>query len=233
MLQIALAFLAGMLTLAAPCILPLLPLLLGVSVGQTSRTRPLFIVIGFVFVFTLASLTLSYFARHVGLDPNIFRLIAIFSLAIFGFFMIWPDPFEYLMARTQKFFLSAGAWGYRLGKGNIGGLLFGMTLGLVWTPCAGPVLGSILTLIAFQKEFAAAGILLCAYALGAGVPMLGIAYGGQIITQRIVGIAKYARIIQKIFGFIIIVLAIAFYFNVDTILYSSFFKNYPVTIPKL
>ncbi|WP_457831760.1 cytochrome c biogenesis CcdA family protein, partial [Staphylococcus aureus] len=79
----------------------------------------------------------------------------------------------------------ADAVGRRAGSGNWGGFVLGMTLGVVWTPCAGPVLGSILTLVATSSELAKSALLLFVYALGAGVPMLAIAYGGQYVTTRV------------------------------------------------
>src|SRR6266704_774454 len=94
MFQVIFAFLAGLLTIAAPCTLPLLPVLLGTSLGKKSKFRPVFIVLGFVVVFTLAALILSLLARYAGFDANIVRNIGILILAIFGILLIWSKPFE-------------------------------------------------------------------------------------------------------------------------------------------
>ena len=220
MLQILFTILAGILTIAAPCILPLLPILLGVSVGQTSKTRPIFIVLGFISTFSIIAVLLSLLTRHLGLDPNIIRNIGIVVLAIFGLLMLRPLLFELLAMRMNSIFIKVGSMGNPTGRGNLGGFILGMTLGVVWTPCAGPVLASVLTLIALQKELLTAVILLFAYAIGAGVPMLIIAYGGQYITNRIGIIAKYSNLLQKIFGVIIIVMAIVIYFNYDIKFYA-------------
>lgn len=231
MLQIIFAFLAGILTIASPCILPLLPILLGVSVGQKSRTRPLWIVVGFVLVFSLAALALSLLAQHTGLNPNTVRTAGIIVLAIFGLSMIWSGLFDALAMRMNSITAKASQIG-GTGSGNAGGFILGMTLGIIWTPCAGPVLGSVLALIALQKEIATAGILVVAYALGAGIPMLIIAYGGQYLSERVSGIARYSRLIQQIFGAIIIVLAILLYFNYDTLIYAKILQYYPSFNPK-
>ena len=220
MLQILIAILAGIVTIAAPCILPLLPILLGVSVGQKSKTRPFFIVLGFVLVFSVAALLLSYLSTHLGLNPNIIRNIGIVVLGIFGILLMWPLPFELLAMKLNPLITKAGSLTDPTKKGNLSGFILGMTLGLVWTPCAGPVLASALTLIALQKQIATAGILLFAYSIGAGVPMLIIAYGGQYITNKVSIIAKYTELLQKVFGVIIILMAIAFYFNLDTKFYT-------------
>ncbi len=141
--------------------------------------------------------------------------------------MVWPKPFELLTAALSKLSTSASQAVSLTKKGNFQGFLLGMTLGLVWTPCAGPVLGSILTLIATQKNLPTAAILLIAYALGAGIPMLIIAYGGQYVTNRVRIIARYAERIQQIFGIIIIILAVAIYLNYDIKIYSYILQYYP------
>ena len=231
MIQILIAVLAGVLTIAAPCILPLLPVLLGASLGQTSKSRPIFIVTGFIVVFTAVAILLSLFSQKIGLDPNIIRDLGVFILAIFGVLMIYPEPFEILISRAMPVFSRATSVGLKM-QSNWGGFVLGMTLGLVWTPCAGPVLGSVLALIALQKEILSAGILLLAYSIGASVPMLVIAYGGQYISSRIVGMAKYFRAVQFIMGIVVILLAVAIYLNYDIKIYAKLLEHYPSLNPK-
>ena len=226
MIEILFALLAGALTIGAPCILPLLPILLGSSVGSTSKTRPLFIAIGFIFMFTIVALTLSWLISAANISPNLLRTIATFALALFGLFMVWPTPFEKVSAYLSGFSTKATSLSTKAGTGNLGGFVLGLMLGLIWTPCAGPVLGSILTLIATQTNIAQAGILLVAYAIGAGIPMILIAYGGQLITTRVRAIVPYATKIQQIFGIIIILLAVAIYFQYDVALQAKILENF-------
>ena len=87
--------------------------------------------------------------------------------------------------------------------------MLGTTLGLVWTPCAGPVLGSILTLVATSKDTAWASLLLVVYAIGAALPMLAIAYGGQAVTTRVRSIARISPRLQQGFGVVVIAFAVA------------------------
>jgi cytochrome c-type biogenesis protein len=233
MLQIIFAFLAGVLTIAAPCTLPILPILLGTSIGQKNKWRPVFIVLGFVAVFTLAAVLLSLLTRYAGLNAGLVRNVGIIILFIFGWLLIWPEPFERLAARLSPIISRvSGKVGYGK-KGNLSALLLGMTLGLVWTPCAGPVLASILTLIALQKDILAAGILLLFYALGAGVPMLVIAFGGQYISRKVMAVSRYTRLLQIIFGLLIVAIAVLMYFDFDTEFYSLFFRFFPSLNPRL
>lgn len=226
MLQILIAILAGILTIGAPCILPLLPILLGSSVGSTSKTRPLFISLGFVVMFSIVGLALSFLTTSLNLSPDVIRKVAVVALAIFGLFMLWPTPFEKLTGYLSKFTTRASQLSSKAGNGNLSGFILGLTLGLIWTPCAGPVLGSILTLIATQNNLASAGILLFAYAVGAGIPMLVIAYGGQFITTKVRVFANYTTRIQQIFGVVIILLAIAIYFQYDALIQTKILEFY-------
>ncbi|MFZ5391148.1 MAG: cytochrome c biogenesis CcdA family protein [Patescibacteria group bacterium] len=233
MLEILLAVLAGILTIAAPCIILPLPILLGASVGRTDKTRPLFIVLGFVISFTGLALFINWLVQGLGLSANVLRNSAAVLLAIFALFMIWPWPFEWLMFRLSGLLNLAGRAGGRAGQGKAGGLLIGLVIGLVWAPCAGPVLGSILTLIAQQKDLLRAGLLIAAYSIGAGLPMLLIAYGGQALTTKVKLVAKYSQQVQKFFGLIILFTAWAIYFQYDTWLQAKLLEILPVFNSKL
>jgi cytochrome c biogenesis protein CcdA len=226
-LNLLLAALAGVVTIAAPCTLPVLPILLGASVGQTSRLRPAFIAAGFVISFAIVALALSALTRLFDFDPNVLREGAAVLLAIFGLLMIWPAPFEWLSIRLAGLTPASGAATPRDGQGLLGGFILGTTLGLVWTPCAGPVLGSILTVVATSKDTAWASVLLIAYAVGAAIPMLIIAYGGQAVTARVRSFARIAPRLQQGFGVIVIAFAAATYFQYDTLVVAWLTQFYP------
>jgi cytochrome c-type biogenesis protein len=226
MLNLVLALLAGVVTIAAPCTLPVLPILLGASVRQTSGARPALIALGFVVSFSAVALLLGFITRIVDFDPNVLRTGATILLSAFGLLMIWPAPFEWLSIR---FVGSAGGAGAQSvpHPGNLGGFVLGTTLGLVWTPCAGPVLGSILTIVATSKDTAWASLLLVVYAIGAALPMLAIAYGGQAVTTRVRSIARISPRLQQGFGVIVIAFAVASYFQYDTLIVAWLTGFYP------
>ena len=223
MLNLVLALLAGVVTVAAPCTLPMLPILLGASVGQTSKARPAMIAAGFVMSFSLVALALGAITRVFDFDPNTLRTAASILLVGFGLLMIWPAPFEWLSSRTGGF----ASGGVASSQGVIGGFVLGTTLGLVWTPCAGPVLGSILTVVATSRDTAWASLLLVVYAVGAALPMLLIAHGGQAITSRVRGMARIAPKLQQGFGIVVIAFAVAAYFQYDTLIVARLTSFYP------
>ena len=227
MLDVILALLAGLVTVAAPCTLPMLPILLGASVGQTGSIRPALIALGFVVSFSAAALFVGAIAKIFDFDPEVLRSAAAILLIGFGLLMVWPAPFERLLARAGRPFEGISADDTAFSQGNVGGFLLGTTLGLVWTPCAGPVLGSILTVVATARDTAWASALLVVYAIGAAIPMLAIAYGGQAVTTRVRGIARISGRLQQGFGFVVIAFAIASYFQYDTLIVAWLTAFYP------
>lgn len=228
MASLALALIAGILTIAAPCTLPVLPALLGGSVGQSGRLRPVLIALGFILAFAAATLVFSAVTHLAGFDANTLRNIAIVLLLIFGLVMLWPRLFQWLTEQLSSLISRGGGSATPIYAGNAGGFVLGTTLGLVWTPCAGPVLASILTVIATSPDIAWAGTLLTAYAIGAAIPMLAIAYGGQAITTRVRSVARIAPRLQQGFGVLVIVFALAMYWHYDvllTIWLAGFYPN--------
>jgi cytochrome c biogenesis protein CcdA len=226
MLNLALALLAGVVTIAAPCTLPMLPILLGASVGQTSKIRPAMIAAGFVMSFSATALLLSAITRIFDFDPNSLRTGAAILLLGFGLLMIWPSPFEWLSIRLGGL-AGGGTANAEFRQGNIGGFVLGTTLGLVWTPCAGPVLGSILTIVATSRDTAWASVLLVVYATGAAIPMLAIAYGGQAVTTHVRSIARISPKLQRGFGVVVIAFALLSYFQYDTLIVAWLTGFYP------
>lgn len=170
MVTLLFALLAGIVTVAAPCTLPVLPVLFGASIGQTSKARPVFIALGFVASFTIVAIVFSAITEIVGIDPDRLRTIAVGLLLVFGFLMLWPRPFEWLMTRAGNLLNRVHRIPIRAQSGNVGGFVLGTTLGLVWTPCAGPVQASILTVIATAPHIEWEALLLIVYAVGAACP---------------------------------------------------------------
>jgi cytochrome c biogenesis protein CcdA len=198
------------LTVFSPCILPVLPIVVGRSL-QSHRYGPVALVAGLVGGFALAGsllgLTASWFTGLV----NGLRYGAIALLLLLGFGAIFPQ------------------WSYRalsylpLGKslkaptrlGLRGEFWLGTQLGLLWTPCAGPVLGSILVLAAVDRQVAGAFGLLVAYGLGAALPLLAIAYGGRSVSQRLLGLRRHSAWLQRVGGGLIVGTAIAILLGLD------------------
>ncbi len=223
----ALAFLAGLLTVAAPCVLPMLPVVLGVSMGRSHGLRPVFMAIGFAASFCLVALAFGSATHVLGLSQEVLRHIATGVLLVLGVLMIWRTPFDRLMLHLSPLFERADAVGRRAGPGIAGALTVGATLGALFTPCAGPVLGSILTLVATHEDPGRAAALLAAYSAGAAIPMLVIAYGGQFVARHLAGVARWAHRLQQAFGLLVIATALAMLFQYDALVVVWLSYFYP------
>jgi cytochrome c biogenesis protein CcdA len=231
---ILLSFLAGIVTIAGPCILPILPIVLGTSTVKSHSSRPLFIVLGFIISFSAFVVLFSAFGRFIPISASTLRTVSAIIIGLFGISMLFPKLQEAAFTRVGAF---AARLASRMPRGDAdeagpwSGFIIGATLGAVWTPCAGPVLGTVLTLVASNRNILQATGLLIAYAIGAGAPMLAIAYGGQAAITRVHALAHYAVTIQKIFGVLIIIVAVGLYFSYDLIIQTYLLTNYPWLFP--
>jgi cytochrome c biogenesis protein CcdA len=227
MLQFLFAMLAGAVTLSGPCILPLLPIILGTSTVRAHKSRPVFIILGFVLSFTFFVIVFATIGRVLGIDAEVFRKGAAILIVLFGAVMLFPEIQARLFAGLEPLVHRIAPKADPASGDLWSGFILGVSLGLIWSPCAGPVLGSILTLIAQQQSLAQSGALLFAYSLGAGIPMLAIAYGGQTAVTKVRAISKYAAAIQRVFGLIIIAVGIAVFTGADTRFQGYLIENYP------
>jgi cytochrome c biogenesis protein CcdA len=215
MLLFLFALLAGAVTVAGPCILPLLPIILGTSTVRAHPARPLAIVLGFILSFSVFAVVFGVFGSILGISPEAFRWVAAIVISLFGLMMVFPRIQEAVFAKIGPLVGRVGPKADLASTGLWSGFLLGTSLGLVWSPCAGPILGSILTLVAAKRDLVQAGSLLLAYAIGAGLPMLLIAYGGQAAVGKVRAVSAHAAMIQRVFGVVIVVVGLAIGFGLD------------------
>lgn len=232
LLLIAFALLAGVVTVLSPCILPLLPIILS-SADSTGKQKPLGVVIGFVASFTFFTLFLSTIVRFSGIPAESLRFFSIAVLALFGASLLIPQiqaQIEMLFSRFANLVPS------NQGKtGFMGGLVIGLSLGLLWTPCVGPILASVISLAITGTVTAQAFFITLAYAVGTAIPMLMIMLAGSTALQKVPWLLRNTGKIQKAFGVLMILTAIGIFFNVDrrfqTFILTAF-PNYGVGLTK-
>jgi len=213
--QAGLAASAGVATVASPCVLPMLPLLLGATAGRRDWKRPLAVVSGFVLAFTAVASVFGASTQVLGVSQQALRDGAAATLMLAGVLMLWPSLAERLLSRLGFVADAAHRLGAKAGGGVAGSLWLGATLGALWTPCAGPVLATILALVAQAGDAAQAAPLLFVYALGAGVPMLAIAYGGQALSTRWRPLVRHGVRLRQAFGVLVVAVAGAMLAQVD------------------
>ena len=202
-LSVGLAFLAGMLTVLSPCVLPILPILVGRSL-QSHRYGAVALVMGLVGGFAVAGSLLAFTSQWVVGFASGLRTGAIALLLLMGLLALFPTVSYRLF---QKLRLTGLKEPER--KGLWGEFWLGTQLGLLWTPCAGPVLGSIVVLAAVQQQVSQVFGLLLAYGLGASLPLLAIAYSGRYVGRSILKLRPYSAALQRIGGGLVAATAIA------------------------
>lgn len=214
-LLIAFAFLAGIITVLSPCILPILPIILTSSIGgvNTGKSRPMGVVTGFIFSFTFFTLFLSTIVRLIGIPAESLRFVSVFVITIFGISLLVP---QFQIFIEKMFSKLAGFMPSGQGKtGFGGGLLIGFSVGLLWTPCVGPILASVISLAITGTVTFDAFLITLSYSLGTAIPMFLIMLGGQNVLRKIPWLLSNLGFIQKLFGVLMILTAIGIYFNVD------------------
>lgn len=209
MIAYVLAAVAGVATIASPCILPVLPIVLATTAGR-SRVEPLLVIVGFVATFAAGGILVGTLSASSGELQQGIRTGAILLLLVAGVVCLWPAPFDWLVQRGGALIASLRFSPPRSAPlvGRAGALLVGISLGLAWAPCAGPILASVLALAASSQEPGKATVLLGTYALGAGLPMLAIAYGGDWVSSRLGFFNRRARLFRKLFGAVAIAFAV-------------------------
>ena len=206
------AFPAGIVTILSPCILPVLPIVLSGSIGGDKR-KPLGIVVGFIASFTFFTLFLSTLVRTTGVSADALRTISVFIILGFGLSLLiskFQLFLEKLFARLSQIVPHQSQ-----NSGFLGGILLGFSIGLLWTPCVGPILAAVITLAATNSVTAGAVFITLAYSLGTAIPMLAITYGGRQLLQKVPWVLTNSAHIQKAFGVIMILVAVGIFFNFD------------------
>lgn len=221
------SFLAGIFTALSPCILPVLPAILAAGIAG-GRLRPLGTIVGLVCSFSFFTLTLTWIVHATGLSPNILRYVAIALIFLFGLVMIFPKLSNWFARVTAPIAdLGQKIQGSKPRQGFWGGIVFGLALGLLWTPCAGPILAAITTLVATSSINATAILMTLAYSIGAGIPMFLFAYGSSKLIQTSRFLSRHSEQIRQFFGVLMLGFALLLAFNWEMILNQKLSRLFP------
>ena len=215
LLLLPIAFGAGIITAVSPCVFPVLPILFAGG-GSGGGRRPYAIIAGLVASFATFTLTATWLLDQLHLPQDFLRNLSIGLLVLLAATLIVPQ-LGVLVERPLAF-LSRRKPGNELG----GGFLLGVSLGLVFVPCGGPVIGAV-SANAARVDFGWKTVAITvAYALGAAVPMLAVATLGQNATRRV---RVNAVRLRTALGVVMALAALAIVFDLDRKLQTSF-PNY-------
>ncbi|MGH0053894.1 MAG: cytochrome c biogenesis protein DipZ [Sphaerochaetaceae bacterium] len=194
------AFLSGIVTILSPCILPVLPIVLTGSIG--GKRKPFGVVVGFIASFSVFTLALSAIVQVLGIPADTLRIVAVVIITMFGLALVIPKLYMLFEIALSRMIRTKGS---SERKGFIGGLLTGVSLGLVWTPCVGPIMASVISLAVSQQVDGGAVLIVAAYSLGTSIPMFALMAGGRKLLNRFPRLSMKTAAIQRIFGLIMIV----------------------------
>ena len=202
------ALVAGAATALSPCVLPVLPAVLGAGVTG-GRRRPLGVLIGLVASFTFAAVALVYVIEALGLPDDLVRTLAIVTLLVFGVCLLIPGLGDRIEAWASRVAPAPARVG---GQGFGSGLLLGASLGFVYTPCAGPILAGVITVSAAQDFTAGKLAVAIAYALGSGLVLYALMLGGRRLVDRL---SPYRGWVQAATGAAMVLVAVAMTADLD------------------
>lgn len=178
------AFLAGVLSVLSPCVLPLLPMVLGAAVSE-HRFGPAALAAGLALSFTAIGLFIALFGFGLGVSGDVFRYAAAIVMMALGAVLMAPV----LQARVAVVAGPLSNWTeQRFGSFSSSGLPgqfgVGLLLGAVWSPCVGPTLGAASILAARGENLASVAFTMMAFGVGAGLPLLLLGFASRELLMR-------------------------------------------------
>lgn len=202
MLELPLAYLAGLLTLINPCVLPVLPIVLASALNE-DRRAPIVLAAGMSVSFVTVGMLVSTLGYAIGLTEELMSKVGASLMIAFGLVLLVP-------AFSKRFELAAaglsGSADQRMHSSDLSGLrgqfLGGILLGAVWSPCIGPTLGGAIALASQGQNLAWAALIMCFFALGVSTLIVGLGLGARetlrLRTNKLRGLAEKSKPVMGI-----------------------------------
>ena len=190
---------AGLMSVASPCVLPVVPIII-TGTEQDHKLRPLLIVMGLSLTFILMGVISSLFGSMIAGKMLLMEKAAGIFVILFGILILGDiNIFKRITIFNKIGNPSGGKWS---------GFVLGLTLGLVWIPCVGPMLSGVLTMVATQGQVLPGVILLMFYSAGFAIPMLIVGYSSQAVRNKIRVVQKYPIAVRIFSGGILVAFGI-------------------------
>jgi cytochrome c-type biogenesis protein len=192
---VLLAIGAGLASVMSPCILPVVPIIMA-GAERKDRIRPLVLVSGLALSFMAMGAVSSLFGALLVGRSRYIELFGAFIIIALGMMVIFDVSVFKRITLLSTLQVK--------GEGRLGAFVLGMALGLVWVPCVGPFLSTILTMVGTNGQLVYGIALLGCYSLGLAVPMLILAYSSQLLQNRVKALLRHDKIFRYLSGGILV-----------------------------
>ena len=226
-----LSYVAGLVTILNPCVLPLIPILIGSALGQ-SRMGPLALAAGLVTSFTTFGFGVIAFGYSIGLNEQIVRVGAGTLLALAGVVLLVPR-FQAALSGAAAPISNFGnqQLGRISGDGVMGQFAVGLLLGMVWAPCVGPTLGVAIAAASSGADLASSFFIFLVFGLGVATSILAFAYGSRKAMgdkrNTLASLAKYGK---PLFGAALLVVGLMVVSGFDKVIETAVLGALPQSV---
>ena len=227
-MDLVFGYLAGLLTLVNPCVLPVLPVIL-ISALNADRLGPLALVAGMGITFVTLGIAVASIGPAFGVDDLLMSKIASVLMIVFGIVLLIPQfSAGFATAATG----SANSASMQLTEIDTSGLkgqfITGMLLGAVWSPCIGPTIGGAISLAAEGKNLVWAALIMLSFSFGIGTIIVSLSYGArEVLIKRQAALRALAEKARPISGVIMILLGVIIFFSMHHIIEIWLLDNMP------
>ena len=228
------AYVAGLLTLINPCVLPLLPIVIAAAF-QNSRLGPLALAAGLTVSFAVLGVSVTAFGHLVNVDGEAVNRVAAVMMMAFGVVLLVPRAQMVLATLTAPLASRANSRiDTRERSGIAGQFGVGVLLGAVWSPCVGPTLGGAIGLAASGEGLGQAAVTMLVFGVGVSTVLMALAYGSrQAVSTRREKLAGWMPWAKPLMGATLLVVGIAVLFHIDRAIEGWLLDQMPVWLQDL
>ena len=228
-MELMFGYIAGLLTLINPCVLPVLPLIIA-SVIRREPLGPVALCLGLSVSFVVLGVTVAALGPLIGLNADDVAKIGAIAMIGFGLITVVPEFSTRFASATSRLSNYADKLaGGTMSRGIGGHLISGILLGAAWSPCIGPTLGGAISLAAQGQSIAWASAIMTSFALGTSTIILLLAYGARdIVNKRQVKFRKFAEHSKAITATLLICVGLAILLGLHKLAEAWFINSVPV-----
>ena len=233
-MELLFAYIAGLLTLINPCVLPVLPIVLTSGI-QSNRHAPLYIAAGMSLSFVVLGMLIATFGRSIGLTESALSTTGAILMMFFGLVLLVPKLNTLFANLTNRFSSTAdGKLDQLNGTRSSSFFLGGMLLGAVWSPCIGPTLGGAISLASQGEQLSFALAIMIFFALGVSTVILVLGYGTrEAVRKRQTQLRWLAERAKPVMGFTFILIGMMILFKVHHMIEGWLIDVLPIWLQDL